>query len=117
MSSNQETELCPTKSGEIVHTIAEICAVALRIITDDTANQHHPKGHQKAKGFHLDANLSKCLLLCCFYAFFFFLTVELGRRRQIPGPREAPGRKEAEPARVGGVGPGLRRGGPGCTAA
>lgn len=49
---------------------------------------------------------------------FFFLTVELGGRRQLLGPRAAPGREEAEPARVGGACPGLRLGGgPGCTAA
>lgn len=34
-------------------------------------------------------------------------TVEQSGRRQMPGPRSAPGRGEAKPVRVGDVGPGL----------
>lgn len=105
------------RSGEIVHTSAEICGVALRIITDYISNQHHPKGHPEAKGFHLDANLRKCLLLPCFYLFIYFSPWKLGGRRQTPGPPAAPGREEAQSPRVGGVGPGLLRCGPGFTAA
>ena len=45
-------------------------------------------------------------------------TVELRGLRRLPGPCAAPGQVEAEPAKVNGECPGIRRGGgPGCTVA
>lgn len=74
MSGNQEVEFRPMKNGEVIRWSAYVCVVALRMITDYTSNQHYPKRHLEAKGFHRNANLRKCLLLCCLYTltFFFF---------------------------------------------
>ena len=82
MCGNHKAEFCPTKSGEIVHMGAEICAVALRIITDDTSNQRQPKQHPEAKGFHLDANLRKGLLFFGFDTLFFFFFLPEKRKEK-----------------------------------
>jgi hypothetical protein len=63
MSGDREMGICPMQSGEVIHLIAQICAVSLRVVTYGTTNQCQPKGRPEATGCHLGANLKNYFIV------------------------------------------------------